>query len=141
MADAAIAGAAPRIGGRLWILPPLLVLAGLFSCPPSLIAPQALPGDGTQVSLDHFAAVFRSALFVGALWHTIEIAVAASAGCLVLGFAIALVLAFVPFPGAREIARFIDTFIALPTFLAALAFTFIYGSAGVLNGALIQLFG
>ena len=117
------------------------MLAGLFFYPLSLIATQALTGDGNRISLDHFAAVFGSALFLGALWHTIEIAVAASTGCLVLGFSIALVLSFVPFPGAREIARFIDTFIALPTFLVALAFTFIYGSAGVLNGALVELFG
>jgi 2-aminoethylphosphonate transport system permease protein len=140
MADAALAGRGRGTSGRLWILPPLLVLTGLFFYPLSLIATQALTGDGSRVSFDQFAAVFRSALFVGALLHTIEIAVAASAGCLVLGFAIALVLAFVPFPGAREIARFIDTFIALPTFLVALAFTFIYGSAGVLNGVLVGLF-
>ncbi len=140
MADVALAGAA-RSSGRIWVVPPLAVLAGLFFYPLSLIVAQALTGDGGRVSLDHFASVIRSALFVGALLHTIEIAVAASAGCLVLGFAIALVLSFVPFPGAREVARFIDTFIALPTFLAALAFTFIYGSAGVLNSALIELFG
>lgn len=34
----------------------------------------------------------------------------------------------------------IDTFIALPTFLITLAFTFIYGSAGLLNGTLMALF-
>ncbi|HEV2677785.1 MAG TPA: 2-aminoethylphosphonate ABC transporter permease subunit [Aliidongia sp.] len=142
MAEATLAGPARSFGGgRLWIVPPLLVLAGLFFYPLSLIATQALTGDGTQVSLDHFAAVFRSALFTGALLHTVEIAVAASIGCLVLGFAIALVLSFVPFPGAREIARCIDTFIALPTFLVALAFTFIYGSAGILNGTLVEVFG
>ena len=141
MAEAVLAGPVRAGSGRLWIAPPLLVLAGLFFYPLSLIVTQALTGDGVTVSLDHFATVFRSALFLGALWHTIEIAVASSAGCLVLGFTIALVLSFVPFPGAREIARFIDTFIALPTFLVALAFTFIYGSAGVLNGALVELFG
>ena len=43
-----------------------------------------------------------------------------------------------PFPGARVLARLIDTFIALPTFLVALAFTFIYGSAGLLNAALMR---
>ena len=53
-----------------------------------------------------------------------------------LGLTLALILAFVPFPGARFVARLIDTFIALPTFLVALAFTFLYGSAGMLNGAL-----
>jgi 2-aminoethylphosphonate transport system permease protein len=141
MADAALSGPVPPARGRLWIAPPLLVLAGLFFYPLSLILVQALTGDGRQVSFDHFAAVFRSALFLGALGHTIGIAVAASIGCLVLGFVLALVLSFVPFPGAREIARFIDTFIALPTFLVALAFTFIYGSAGVLNGTLVALFG
>ncbi|HYB10890.1 MAG TPA: 2-aminoethylphosphonate ABC transporter permease subunit, partial [Alphaproteobacteria bacterium] len=140
MADIAIAGTSRRESG-LWIAPPLLVLAGLFFYPLSLIVRQALTGDHGPVSLDQFAAVIQSGLFVGALLHTIEIAIAASVGCLILGFTIALVLAFVPFPGSREVARFIDTFIALPTFLAALAFTFIYGSAGVLNRALIELFG
>ncbi len=37
-------------------------------------------------------------------------------------------------------SRVIDTFIALPTFLITLAFTFIYGSAGLLNGTLMALF-
>jgi 2-aminoethylphosphonate transport system permease protein len=124
-----------------WVVPPVLILGILFFYPLTLIARQALSGGGEALSLDHVAAVVRTNLFQVALWHTIEIAVAASAGCLLLGFAIALILAFVPFPGAREVARFIDTFIALPTFLMALAFTFIYGSAGVVNGALMEAFG
>src|SRR5215472_1302917 len=124
-----------------WVVPPVLVLGILFFYPLTLIARQALSGGGEAFSLDHIAAVVRTNLFQVALWHTIEIAVASSAGCLLLGFVIALVLSFVPFPGAREIGRFIDSFIALPTFLMALAFTFIYGSAGVVNGALMELFG
>ena len=55
-----------------------------------------------------------------------------------LGFALSLVIAFVPFPGAKIAARLIDTIIALPTFLVTLAFTFIYGSAGLLNDSLMQ---
>ena len=80
-------------------------------------------------------------MFHAALLHTIEIAVAASAGCIVLGFVLALVIAFVPFPGARTLSRLIDTIIALPTFLMALSFTFIYGSAGLLNETLMHVFG
>ena len=140
MPDVVVAGAARRGSAGFWVAPPLVVLAGLFFYPLSLIVAQALSGDRGQVSLDQFATVIQSDLFEGALFHTIEIAVAASAGCLVLGFLIALALSFVPFPGAREVARVIDTFIALPTFLVALAFTFLYGSAGVLNGALIEIF-
>jgi 2-aminoethylphosphonate transport system permease protein len=126
---------------RAWIVPPLAVLGVLFFYPLALIARQALTGAGDATTLDHVAAVVRTGLFQAALWHTIEIAVASSALCLLLGFVIALILAFVPFPGAREVGRFIDTFIALPTFLMALAFTFIYGSAGVLNGGLMAALG
>ena len=52
----------------------------------------------------------------------------------------ALILVFIPFPGSQLVGRVIDTFIALPTFLITLAFTFIYGSAGLLNGTLMALF-
>ncbi|MDR3515541.1 MAG: 2-aminoethylphosphonate ABC transporter permease subunit [Azospirillaceae bacterium] len=124
----------------LWIAPPLLVLGGLFFYPLVLILGQSLGSDGSALSLRFYAQVLATPLFQGALLHTIVIAVASSVGCLTLGFVMALVLSFVPFPGARGIARLIDTFIALPTFLVALAFTFIYGSAGLLNMSLMATF-
>jgi 2-aminoethylphosphonate transport system permease protein len=124
-----------------WVVAPLTVIGYLFFYPLALIARQALTDGKTTVTLAHFAQVVRSRQFHSALWNTIEIALASSAGCLVLGFVIALILAFVPFRGSRDIARFIDTFIALPTFLMALSFTFIYGSAGVLNGLLMDVTG
>lgn len=142
--------AAPRVGvpatrdvargaSGLWVAPPVLVLAGLFFYPLSLIVVQSLTGDDASPSLAYYAKVFATGLFQDALVHTIGIAVAASAGCIGLGFTLALILSFVPFAGARALARLIDTFIALPTFLVALAFTFIYGSAGLLNMSLIKL--
>ncbi|HUZ62519.1 MAG TPA: 2-aminoethylphosphonate ABC transporter permease subunit [Acetobacteraceae bacterium] len=124
---------------NVWIAPPLLILAVLFFYPLSLIAGVSLAGGGHSISLSHYTAVLGSALFRNALLHTIGIALASSAGCLALGFTLSLILSFVPFPGARILARLIDTFIALPTFLVALAFTFIYGSAGVLNESLMRL--
>ncbi|MBV9221506.1 MAG: 2-aminoethylphosphonate ABC transporter permease subunit [Methylobacteriaceae bacterium] len=139
MADATLARLSrPSVQtDSFWVIPPLLVLAVLFFYPLSLIATQAFTNGTGPVSLTQFGAVLGSAVFRSALLHTIEISISASAGCLLLGFVIALVLSFAPFPGARVVARLIDTFIALPTFLIALAFTFIYGSAGVLNGALM----
>ena len=139
-AAAAARPAAPvRVGG-LWVLPPLLLVGVLFFSPLALIAGQSLVGDGGMLSLANYGAVLTGPLFANALWHTIEIAVGATAGCLVLGFTMALLLTFVPIPGGRLIARLIDTFIALPTFLVALAFTFIYGSAGILNMTLMSVF-
>ncbi|HVO04246.1 MAG TPA: 2-aminoethylphosphonate ABC transporter permease subunit [Candidatus Cybelea sp.] len=128
-------------GAALWPLPPLLILAGVFFYPLSLILHQALHGDFGPTTFHYFSVVFGTAMFANALAHTIEIAAAASAGCIVLGFVVALILSFVPFPGSKLLARMIDTVIALPTFLVALAFTFIYGSAGVINMSFIHLFG
>jgi 2-aminoethylphosphonate transport system permease protein len=140
VSDAAIAAPA-RGGGRappqVWILPPLLVLAALFFYPLALIVGQSLP----SASLAAYRSVLTGPLFLGALGHTFEIAVAATAGCIVLGFVLALILTFVPVPGGRLMARLIDTVIALPTFLVALALTFIYGSAGILNSALMRGLG
>ena len=140
MAEAAIATApAPRLKfDSLWIAPPLLVLAVLFFYPLGLIVRASL-GEGAP-SLAIFAQVLESRQFLDGLYHTIVIAVSATAGCLVLGFVLSMVIAFVPFPGARMAGRLIDTVIALPTFLVTLAFTFIYGSAGLLNETLIHLF-
>ena len=138
------AGPKPRSAladsGVLWIVPPLLVLLGCFFYPLSLIVGQAFTGAGGGFSLEILREVFASALFRNAILHTIGIALAASTGCLLLGFVLALILSFVPFPGAALFARLIDTYIALPTFLMALSFTFIYGSAGILNMSLMEMF-
>ena len=127
-------------GATLWVVPPLLVVAALFAYPLALILRQALTGDGDAASLDHFAAVLGTRAFRSALANTVEIALAATAGCLAVGLTLALLLSFVPFPGSGAVARLVDTFIALPTFLVTLAFTFLYGSAGMVNAGLVDVF-
>ncbi len=130
-----------RLPRRLWILLPLLVLATLFFYPLALIVKQAFTDDQGLFSAAALQQVFESRRFVGALLNTLQIALLATLGCLVLGTLLSLLLVFTPFPGSRLIARMIDTFIAMPTFLITLAFTFIYGSAGLLNGTLMAAFG
>jgi 2-aminoethylphosphonate transport system permease protein len=140
-----ISAAIPRAAGNrwnapsLWVLPPLLVLGVLFLYPLALIVQQSLARGGHEAFFSSYTSVLGTALFQRALLHTITIALAASAGCVLLGFVVAVILAFVPFPGAGIVARLIETFIALPTFLIALAFTFIYGSAGLLNQSAMTL--
>jgi 2-aminoethylphosphonate transport system permease protein len=125
----------------VWVAPPLLLLAGLFFYPLALIVVQSFTAADGTLSAHAYTAVLSSRVFGNALFHTVQIALGATAGCIALGFTLALVLTFVPFPGGRLVARLIDTVIALPTFLVALAFTFIYGSAGILNEALMTLTG
>ena len=67
-------------------------------------------------------------MFRDALWRTVAIAATSTLGCLVLGTFLAIVLAFVPFPGSQVVGRLIDTVLALPSFLITLAFTFLYGT-------------
>jgi 2-aminoethylphosphonate transport system permease protein len=121
----------------LWSAPPLLILATTFLYPLALIAGQAFTGRDGSLTLRTAQAVLASGRFQDAFVRTIVIAGGATAGCLTLGFVLGLVVAFFPFRGSALVARLIDTFIALPTFLVALALTFLYGSAGLLNESLM----
>ena len=141
MSDLAVRAAPARLNfNGLWVAPPLIVLGLTFLYPLILIARAALVGDAGETDIGGFLSVLQSRAFLNALINTGLIALAATTGCLALGVTLALILAFVPFPGSTFVARLIDTFIALPTFLVTLAFTFLYGSAGMLNGALTQSF-
>jgi 2-aminoethylphosphonate transport system permease protein len=137
----AVPGQGSTASRSVWVLPPLLILAALFFFPLALIARQALGGETGALSLHHFAEVLTSRMFADGLRNTLMIALSATAGCLVLGFVLSVFVAFTPFPGSSILARLIDTFIALPTFLVALSFTFIYGSAGMLNESLMAMSG
>ena len=118
----------------LWALPPVALLALFFLYPLALVVQQSVQPDSGGTSLQPYADVFASEVFRDALWTTVWLALGATAGCLVLGFVLALVIAFVPFPGARAVSRFIDVFLSFPSFLITLALLFIYGTVGMANG-------
>ncbi|MER7962039.1 2-aminoethylphosphonate ABC transporter permease subunit [Streptomyces ardesiacus] len=119
----------------LWALPPVVLLALFFLHPLALVVQQSFRPDTGGTSLRPYTDVLASTAFREALWTTVWLALAATAGCLVLGFLLALVIAFVPFPGARAVARFVDVFLSFPSFLVTLALLFVYGSVGMANGA------
>ncbi|MER6999841.1 2-aminoethylphosphonate ABC transporter permease subunit [Streptomyces sp. NPDC000410] len=111
----------------VWALPPVAVLGVVFLYPLALVVQESLvPGA--------YAEVFTSQAFREALTTTVWLAVGATAGCLVLGFTLALIIAFVPFPGGKAVAKFIDVFLSFPSFLITLALLFIYGTVGMANG-------
>ncbi|MGA4954973.1 2-aminoethylphosphonate ABC transporter permease subunit [Streptomyces lavendulocolor] len=116
-----------RTPARIWALPPVVVLALVFLYPLGLVVRESLaPGA--------YGDVLTSQAFREALTTTVLLAVGATAGCLVLGFTLAVVIAFVPFPGGRAVARFIDVFLSFPSFLVTLALLFVYGTVGIANG-------
>ncbi|MGW5351316.1 2-aminoethylphosphonate ABC transporter permease subunit [Streptomyces sp. NPDC004031] len=117
-----------------WALPPLAALALFFGYPLYLVAKQSFSPDTGGHSLGVYRHLFAQESFRKALWNTVWIACASTAGCLLLGFFLALVIAFVPFPGSRALSRFIDVFLAFPSFLITLALLFVYGTVGMANG-------
>ncbi|MCD2104208.1 2-aminoethylphosphonate ABC transporter permease subunit [Rhodococcus erythropolis] len=126
-----------RIG---WTLPPLLLVLVFAVYPTARVLTESL-STGSGTGLSTWSSVLGSELFRTALWRTIQIAVASTLGCLVLGTFLALVLAFVPFAGSKVVGRLIDTVLALPSFLITLAFTFLYGTAGAVNAFIIRITG
>src|SRR3984957_3677858 len=117
VSDLAVRAAPARLNvNGLWVAPPLIVLGLTFLYPLVLVARAALVGDAGASDLGGFLSVLHSRAFLNALINTGLIALAATGGCLALGVTLALILAFVPFPGSTFVARLIDTFIALPTF-------------------------
>jgi 2-aminoethylphosphonate transport system permease protein len=114
-----------------WLVPPVVVLLGFFGYPLVLVAVQSFTSKSGALTLSVWGDVLGSAEFRDAAWQTVLLALGSTAGCLLLGTFLALAVAFVPFPGARALARLVDTLPAFPSFLIALAFTFLYGSAGV----------
>ncbi|WP_079149852.1 2-aminoethylphosphonate ABC transporter permease subunit [Streptomyces agglomeratus] len=129
---------APR---GLWALPPVAVLAFFFLYPLALVVQQSFSPDDGGTSVEPYAEVFASEAFREALVTTVWLAAGATVGCLVLGFVLALVIAFVPFPGSRAVAKFIDVFLSFPSFLITLALLFVYGTVGMANGVWTDVTG
>ena len=128
----------PRSAAGWWAVPPLLVVVVVAVYPLIRVCLESTKGVGSQGT---WTSVLSSAAFRDALWRTVAIAVTSTVGCLVLGTFLAIVLAFVPFPGSGVVGRLIDTVLALPSFLVTLAFTFLYGTAGAVNAALTGVMG
>ncbi|MET9519375.1 2-aminoethylphosphonate ABC transporter permease subunit [Streptomyces sp. NPDC002994] len=126
----------------LWALPPVAVLGVFFLYPLTLVVQQSFsPDDGGGTSVEPYAEVFASEAFRDALATTVWLAVGSTVGCLVLGFVLALVIAFVPFPGGKAVSKFIDVFLSFPSFLITLALLFIYGTVGMANGVWTDVTG
>nr|WP_225987600.1 2-aminoethylphosphonate ABC transporter permease subunit [Streptomyces spectabilis] len=123
-----------QVPAFVWALPPLALLGVVFLYPLGLVVQQSVRPDTGGTSLQPYSDVFASEAFRDALGTTVWLAVGATVGCLVLGFVLALVIAFVPFPGGKAVARFIDVFLSFPSFLITLALLFIYGTKGMANG-------
>ena len=86
----------------MWTVPPLLIVLVAAAYPLLRVCLESTKVGDTQRGWSTWSEVLASQMFRDALWRTVAIAVTSTAGCLVLGMFLAIVLAFVPFPGSRR---------------------------------------
>lgn len=119
-----------------WLAPPVAALGLIFAYPFAWMVGRAFSAPDGGYGLAAFEAILRSRGFIASLLATGRISLTATAICVVLGVTLALAIRFAPFPGARVVSRVIDAYLAFPSFLIAIALTFVYGSSGFLHSLL-----
>src|SRR5258708_36107560 len=91
-------------------------------------------------SFHAYAAFFQNPETRGVVGTTLWILFASAGLASLLGVALASLLFFKPFPGARMVTRFLELFVAFPSFLVAFTLIFLYGSQASVSIGLQRLF-
>ncbi|MDE1181125.1 2-aminoethylphosphonate ABC transporter permease subunit [Paraburkholderia sp.] len=92
------------------------------------------------LGLHAYASFFQNPETRGVVGTTLWILFASAGLASLLGVGLASLLFFKPFPGARIITRFLELFVAFPSFLVAFTLIFLYGSQGSVSIGLQRLF-
>jgi len=126
----------------LGVAGPLAVL-GLFLVYPLVTTVRQSFEDrlGRPAGTVAWTRVLESAEFRSGLRNSVELSIGTTIGCVALGTFIAIVLAFVPFPGSAAISRMTTVILAFPSFFIALSFAVLYGRVGVLSALIHSITG
>jgi 2-aminoethylphosphonate transport system permease protein len=100
----------------------------------------SLTGPHGGFGFQAYAAFFSNPDTRGVVGTTLWILFASAGLASLLGVALASMLFFKPFPGARLVTRFLELFVAFPSFLVAFTLIFLYGSQGSVSIGLQRLF-
>ncbi|HEY3597746.1 MAG TPA: 2-aminoethylphosphonate ABC transporter permease subunit [Paraburkholderia sp.] len=92
------------------------------------------------LSFHAYASFFQNPETSGVIGTTLWILFLSAGLASLLGVALASMLFFKPFPGARLVTRFLELFVAFPSFLVAFTLIFLYGSQGSVSIGLQRLF-
>jgi len=117
----------------LFVLGPLVIYPLVRLVVLSLSGPRG-------IGLQAYAAFFGNPQTRGVIGTTLWILLASAGLASLLGVVLASLLFFKPFPGARIVTRFLELFVAFPSFLVAFTLIFLYGSQGSVSIGLQRLF-
>jgi 2-aminoethylphosphonate transport system permease protein len=116
-----------------------VVLGPLVVYPLARLVLLSLSG-GHGFGFHAYATFFGNPETKGLIGTTLAILCASAGLASLLGVGLAALLFFRPFPGARLVTRFLELFVAFPSFLVAFTLIFLYGSQGSVSIGLQRLF-
>ncbi|GLZ23148.1 2-aminoethylphosphonate ABC transporter permease subunit [Burkholderia plantarii] len=117
----------------------LVVLGPLVLYPLARLLLLSVTGDH-GFTLAAYRTFFGNPDTRGVLGTTLWVLCVSAGSASVLGVLLAALLFFRPFPGASLVTRFLELYVAFPSFLVAFTLIFLYGSQGSISIALQRLF-
>lgn len=131
-------GGGPRRVPTAWLVGalPVAVMAILVVYPVVLLISNAVEDGSGRFSIAEWRVLFGNPVFLDTIATTVRVAAIATVGCIVVGTFLAIVIAYVPFRGARVVTAALNVYLSFPSFLITLALVFIWGNVGIVNGAL-----
>jgi 2-aminoethylphosphonate transport system permease protein len=117
----------------------VIVLGPLVIYPLVRLVLLSLTGPHGGLGFQAYATFFGNPETRGVIGTTLWVLFASAGLASLLGVALAAMLFFKPFPGARLVTRFLELFVAFPSFLVAFTLIFLYGSQGSVSIGLQRL--
>lgn len=121
------------------VIGPAAFLAAFFLYPLGAILWRSFGGEG--LSLDPFGAVLGDSYYLGRIWFTVWQAAVSTALTLVVGLPAAYLFARHEFPGKSLLKALTTLPFIMPTIVVAMGFVALLGPQGLVNTALVSLFG
>ena len=127
------------MGALLLILGPVAYLALFFLYPLGAILARSLDGD--IIGLDPFTTLLGDSYYLGRIWFTAWQAAVSTALTLVVGLPVAYLFTKHEFPGKTVLKAVTTVPFIMPTIVVAMGFVALLGPQGLVNTALMDLFG
>ena len=124
---------------RLLVFGPLAFLALFFLYP--LLAILGRSFEGGALSLEPFRALLGDSYYLGRIWFTIMQATVSTVVTLAVGLPGAYLFAKHDFPGKTGLKALTTLPFIMPTIVVAMGFVALLGPQGLVNTALMNLFG
>ena len=125
---------------KLLLLGPLVYLGIFFLYPLLAILTRSLGGE-SGFDFDPFRSLVTDPYYIGRIWFTIWQALVSTLLTLVVGLPTAFLFARYEFPGKTFLKATSTLPFVMPTIVVAMGFLALFGSQGIVNTALINVFG